>query len=342
MVNNFNMLQESFSLFPRLTEIMFGWKYDMAEIENKVRTVIIKDCFDRTDLIIIRDAQEWNFRKYWPDVSMAIDFDKPIKGIFKLGWAGNRKTISELYERVLHIEVASAILRFVDPINYAIISPPVERIFSLQPKEDHVEYYINYLKILKKIANHFQYPNRLADVDMSVWCLSHLLKNWGDKEFREKWIENEKSTIELIIYCYKKDNYFKKIRLNGVLNQVYQDIEEGECEPNRIFLAECLDAEEIDPELAMITIAFCFERFLWKLVEEAGRVDEIRLIRPRQKWVEALLGSKIFETAPIFYRCIELRDRAVHPWLKKLDPKEREEFIDNIEKLILKKKANSL
>ena len=57
MVNNFNMLQESFSLFPRLTEIMFGWKYDMAEIENKVRTVIIKDCFDRTDLIIIRDAQ---------------------------------------------------------------------------------------------------------------------------------------------------------------------------------------------------------------------------------------------------------------------------------------------
>ncbi len=98
----------------------------------------------------------------------------------------------------------------------------------------------------------------------------------------------------------------------------------------------------IDSELAMIIVSYSFENFLWKLVEETGKAEEYKVLRPRKKWIENLKGTKIFETFSIFNRCLDLRDRAVHPWLEKLNSVEREEFIDNLEKLSLKKKANNL
>jgi len=342
MQSQFNYVEKCFELFPKLTKIMLGSKYDMAEIEKKASHVRENDCLDRNDIAMIIDAREWDYKKFWPDLTTVINLDKPIRGIFKLGWEGKKKAISELYKRFLHIEVVSVILRFVDSRNYAIISPPVEKFFSLQPKEDHIEYYVNYLNLLKKTSKHFQLPNRLADVDMALWCLSFIVKGWGDEEFRARWTESDRSIIELILHCYKTDRFFKKIRLCEVLLQGYQDIEEEGCEPNRIFLADCLDSEEIDPELAMIAISFCFENFLWKLIEETGRVEEFKGIRRRDKWIENLKGVKIFETSSIFNRCLELRNRSVHPWLEKLNSVDREEFIDKMEKLILKKKTNRL
>jgi hypothetical protein len=181
MTSGFNFVQKSFELFPYLTKIMFGMEYDMPEIERKLSHVKEKDRFERNDLFLIRDAEKWDFKKSWPDLTAAISLDKPIGGIFNLGWEERKKAISLMYRRFLHIEVVSVILRFVDPQNYAIISPPVEKFFSLQPKEDHVEYYLNYLNLLKKTAKHYQLPRGLADVDMGIWSLSFLLKGWGDE-----------------------------------------------------------------------------------------------------------------------------------------------------------------
>lgn len=222
------------------------------------------------------------------------------------------------------------------------MSPPVEKFFSLQPKDDHVEYYINYLNLLRKTSKHFQSPKRLADVDMALWCLTHILKNWGNKKFRNNWTKSDKSIIELIIYSYKNDLFFKKIRLCEVLVQAYQDIEDGWCVPNRIFLADCLDSEMIDPELAMIIVAYSFENLLWELIEETGKMKEFKDIRDRKQWIKNLKGEKIFKTFPIFLDCVDLRNRAVHPWLKKLSSVEREEFIAKLEDLILKKAGNNL
>lgn len=342
MQGNFNYLQKSFEMFPRLTGIMFGWEYNMTEIENKLSNVRENDRLERKDLLRIRDAGEWDYKKFWPDLESAINLEQSIRGIFKLGWEERKKTISDLYKQFLHIEVVSVILRFVDPQNYAIISPPVEKFFSLQPQDDHVEYYINYLNLLKKTSRHLQSPKRLADVDMALWSLTHILKNWSDKEFRTKWTEEDRSIIELILECYKSDLFFKKIRLIEALKQAYQDIEVGGYEPNRILLAECLDSEMIDPELAMLIVSYSFENLLWELIMETGREKEFLPILSRKEWIKNLKEDKIFKTFPIFRECVDLRNRAVHPWLKKLNAVEREEFIAKLEDLITKKKANNL
>ena len=193
MQGNFNYLQKSFEMFPRLTGIMFGWEYNMTEIENKLSNVRENDRLERNDLLRIRNAEEWDYKKFWPDLESAIDLEQSVRGIFKLGWEERKKTISDLYEQFLHIEVVSVILRFVDPQNYAIISPPVEKFFSLQPKDDHIEYYINYLNMLKKTSKHFQLPNRLAEVDIALWSLTYILRNWS---------ENNNKSVLSEIYFY--------------------------------------------------------------------------------------------------------------------------------------------
>ena len=342
MDENFNCLKRSLELFPKLTSIMFGWEYNMDEIEKKLRNVKENDCLDSNDLLRIRDAKEWNYKKFWPNLVTSINLEKPINGIFKLGWEGRKKTITKLYKRFLNIEITSVILRFVDPQHYAIISPPVENFFSLQPKDNHIEYYINYLNLLKKTSRHFYMQNSIAKVDMALWSLTFILKNWGDKNFRTKWTEEDRAIIELIIHSYNNDLFFKKIRLTESLKQTYQDIRESWGELDRIFLADCLDSEVIDPELAMIIVSYSFENFLWKIIEETGEADKYRNIRPRKIWIDKLKGKKIQNTTSIFYKCLDFRDRAVHPWLEKLKPGERDDFISNLEKLILKKKGNKL
>jgi len=91
-----------------------------------------------------------------------------------------------------------------------------------------------------------------------------------------------------------------------------------------------------------ITLSFSFENLLWDLIEETGKPNEFRDLRPRVEWINKLEGEKILETFSIFKRCLDLRDRSVHPWLERLSPVDREEFIDSLEKLMLKKKSNSL
>jgi len=342
MEGKFNYVQESLEYFPKLTSLMFGWEYNMAEIEKKVSNIKENDRLESKDLLSIRDAKEWNYKRFWPNIVSFIDLEQPINGIFKLGWEGRKKTISTLYKKFLNIEVVSVILRFVDPQNYAIISPPVENFFSLQPKDDHVEYYIHYLTLLKKTSRRFQMQNSLAKVDMALWSLTYILKNWSYKRFRAEWTEEDKSKIELIIHIYNNDMFFRKMRLIEALKQAYQDIGEKWGKLDRIVLADCLDSEVIDPELAMIIISYSFENFLWKIIEETGEADKYRNIRPRRIWIDKLSGKKIQNTSQIFYKCLDFRDRSVHPWLKNLSPVEREEFICNLEKLILKKKGNNL
>jgi len=160
MEKNFNLLKESLELFPKLTSIMFGWEYNMDEIEKKLSNVKENDRLDSNDLLRICDSKEWDYKKFWPDLVGTIDLDQPIKGIFKLGWEGRKKAISKLYKRFLNIEVVSVILRFVDPQNYAIISPPVENFFSLQPKNNHIEYYLGF-KVLTQHPPIFQRPRKV-------------------------------------------------------------------------------------------------------------------------------------------------------------------------------------
>ncbi len=127
MYVRYNYLQDCLALLPKMTYALFGQEYDMDRIVTKLKNVGRKDTLSQDDLMLLRDATEWDYKKFWPDPSAMVSLRKPIEGCFKLGWEGRETAVRRLYERFQHIEVVSIVLRFVDPKNYGIISPPVKK-----------------------------------------------------------------------------------------------------------------------------------------------------------------------------------------------------------------------
>ena len=329
----FSYLQDCLTLFPKMTSALFGKEYNMNRIVRKFKHIAMNDSLSQNDLMLLIDAEEWDFKKFWPDLSSMGNLRKPLEGCFKLGREGRETAVRRLYDRFQHIEVVSIVLRFVDPENYGIISPPVEKFLGLQPQDNHIKYYLTYLNVLNEISSHYGRPTNLADVDMAIWCLSHLLKNWGNRKFRRDWGNEDRSKISGILNLYSMDPFLKKQRLHRVLCEVYEYVKEGRNEPNRLILAECLNDNHIDPELAMVTTSYTFESFVWKLIEEAGLEKELE---ERRLWymIKKLAEKVDRNTIKDFSDCITWRDSAIHPWLRKLKTEDRNEFIGKAKHLV--------
>lgn len=333
----FSYLQDCLTLFPKMTIALYDKEYNMNRIVRKFKHVAMNDSLSQNDLMLLIDAEEWDYKKFWPDLSSKGNQRKPIEGCFKLGWKGRETAVRRLYDRFQHIEVVSIVLRFVDPENYGIISPPVEKFLGLQPQDNHIKYYLTYLNVLNDVSRHYGRPSNLADVDMAIWCLSHLLKNWGNREFRRNWSNEDQSKIYGMLNLYAMDPFLKKQRLHRVLCEVYEHVKEGRNEPNRLLLAECLNDNQIDPELAMVATSYTFESFVWKLIEEAGLKKE--LLERRLRYMIKKLAEKLDKTTiDDFDKCKTWRDSATHPWLPKLNADNRNKFVGKAKHLVGMKK----
>jgi len=306
----------------------------MNAIVRKFKHVRRENSLSQGDLMLLRDAEEWDYKKFWPDPAAIVSLRKPIEGCFMLGCEGRERAVRMLYERFQHIEVVSIVLRFVDPENYGIISPPVEKFLALQPQDNHVKYYLTYLDALKEISCYYERPKKLADVDMALWCLSHLLKNWGNRRFRRNWDDKDRSKVSGILVMYNMDTFLKKQRLRRVLYEVYKHVKESKTEPNRLLLAEGLNDEKIDPELAMVTTSYTFESLVWKLVQEA-RLEKVLGKKKLWNMIRKLVEEGIIRnTKEDFDQCKTWRDSAVHPWLRKLKTEERKEYVEKVKTLV--------
>lgn len=94
----------------------------------------------------------------------------PSKGSSLNRW---HEIVAKLYEHLHHIEVVSIILRFVNPEEFGIISPPVLSFLQLAPHEDGVSDYRHYTEVLRRMRDHHGLA-RVADVDMALWSAAQL------------------------------------------------------------------------------------------------------------------------------------------------------------------------
>lgn len=125
----------------------------------------------------IADPEIWPFKKYWmwpPKEQIQKKLKKTVD-LFKnltdsLDKEEEREVIQTLYNIFKHIELVSIILRFVDPINYAIYSPPVAKILNPPRGEDYVSEYLNYLGELRRWRDISRFK-RVAYVEMFLWAV---------------------------------------------------------------------------------------------------------------------------------------------------------------------------
>jgi len=195
---------------------VFKQKFGKIPCFDKLEAIFegIKGTDKRLSYKMIQDLikkEYWNFEDFWmvPDYSSFMKHEKKTERLFKELPENERHVISILYEIFKNIEVVSIILRFIDPQNYGIISPPVRCALGLSAKDNHIDEYLDYLSDLRMYTKEYSFE-RAADADISLWALvekclraeSTICQNF--KKYQEKLIEIGEEYI-------RKSQLFKKI-----------------------------------------------------------------------------------------------------------------------------------
>jgi len=117
-------------------------------------------------------------------------------------------------------------MRFIDPHNYGIISPPVRYALKLLPKKNYVDEYLDYLSSLRNFAEEYKFE-RVADADVALWslvekCVIPKDSSCGNyKRYKDKIIEIEEKRL-------KAKQYYKENERR--LLEIYSQEEEAKLE----------------------------------------------------------------------------------------------------------------
>ncbi|GAJ03581.1 unnamed protein product, partial [marine sediment metagenome] len=159
----------------------------------------------------IRD--DWAFLTWWKMPPIKQEDLEYLKGVFVDLGPQDKRIISKLYDLLKNIEIVSCILRFIDPQNYGILSPPVENILNVKGKHQ-IEKYTNYLEDLKELKEEYNFE-RIADVDMALWALANIM-NYSELKHHP--------TYSSIYNEYEQTaNPVKKIMARNSLEQIKEE-----------------------------------------------------------------------------------------------------------------------
>jgi hypothetical protein len=155
---------------------------------------------------------DWAFLNWWKMPDLSEGELNSIKNALPRLEPKDEKIIHLLFDIFKNIEIVSCILRFVDPTNYGIMSPPVENTLHVIGRRQ-VEKYLNYLNHLEDLRMEYKF-NRIADVDMALWALS-VMKN--------SFLKNDPFYGEIYTQYKETDNCVKRIMAKNSLKAIWEE-----------------------------------------------------------------------------------------------------------------------
>ena len=292
-------LQKCCGLHTELTEIRFGRRQDLAEIERAVAHVRSSRQLTYDDIEKIRDSRVWNadLFGYWPSRVEIESILDPAEWDFWNLPKREDKAIAALIDVFRQIEPASVVLRFIVPDHYGILSPPVETILGLGPYRRRRDRYKAYLRNLRALQEDRGLASA-AMADMALWVLQvgvvdGLLRGHRDYEMLQE--------------AYKNDARLRAIQVGNLTARLFRDL-------SRADLAEALLAT--NAELAGQIAAIEFERS----VKDLATADPDESLREIVKRLRSDLRLDA-EAAVRWTQAVMTRNRAIHPGIA---PTERE------------------
>lgn len=125
-----------------------------------------------SDMRRLTSKHLWVFEDFWtmPPKKLLKTNLKRTKGLFKELPHQEERVIKILYDIFKNIEVVSVVLRFIDPADYGIMSPPVKYAIRQRPGKNHVDEYLEFLSVLRQYRDIYNFT-RIAGVDIALWTL---------------------------------------------------------------------------------------------------------------------------------------------------------------------------
>jgi len=180
----------------------------------------------RGELQIIEESPAWTYPRSWPRLSKVLDHVIALPKNLKTH-AAKRKAVEDLQASLKHIEVVSAVLRFLCPEEFGIISLPVVSLLNLAPGDNYVDYYLRYIGVLKGFVGRYEPLDRVADIDMALWSAA---------VFSFYYHYHPAITDEM-----HRDDYFQEVRLSNLvegLGRHWQAIERQRLLFARVFVKQ--------------------------------------------------------------------------------------------------------
>lgn len=288
-------LETFHALFGVATERRAGRAQDLSKVEQELLQGRHEWRVGQRELEIIETSDGWDYPKWWPRISSQIE--RPITLPTHIHSAqGKRAAIEALHNVLKNIEIVSVVMRFMCPEAFGIISPPVTSFLCFFPPPSPVDYYLNYLSILKGFVEHYRVFDRVADIDMALWSAAHLSLDPAYASVSEE---------------MRNDEYFHEVRLANLVAGLAQFWRRTETQ--RIVFARVL--VEHDYVLGSVIAARIYESVLREMVDHYGmlkgvfaRID-LALVRQLERQSEMVrLGLRPSELEALW----KLRNEAVH------------------------------
>ena len=230
-----NYLHECHQLHACVTEIHYGRRQNLAQIQKATEAIKKRHRLTYEDLETIRNSDVWDANQfgYWPSrAEIEADLKKwhwNFQNLHRNRQASRERenaTIDRLLKIFHQIEAVSVIMRFVDPRRYGILSPPVELVLGIGPSRSHATKYSGYLDDLQKLKEAHGF-NEAAEVDMALWALQV-----GVVEGRLK-DRLDTTRYRALRDGFEQDQVLRSIRMANLSPQLFQDMP-------RLDLAEAL------------------------------------------------------------------------------------------------------
>ena len=134
-------LEEFHDLFSEAARSSTGRDQDLASVEREVKSHLVGREVTSAVVRTIEESTKWTFDTWWKVSSASF---RPVTLPDDCTDSGQRrKAICDLYEELRHIELVSIVLRFVEPVHFGMMSPPVTSLLNLPPGESNEDSYIH-------------------------------------------------------------------------------------------------------------------------------------------------------------------------------------------------------
>ena len=301
-------LHDCLRLHGKLTKIQYGQSHNLDEIQKYMERVRSSRRLTFDDVRHIRDAKGWDRHEfgYFPPRGEIESLLASIQWDFWNLPKQEDSAIADLMGVFHQIELVSTILRFVMPREYGILSPPMENVLGLGPRENHEEKYKEYVGNLRAIRDARNFDTA-ADADMALWVLQVGVLDGALKNA----LGEDGNEYRALLQGYKEDWALREIRVGNLTRQLFDELERWE-------LAEALLATDV--HLAGQIASIEFECYVARLIKEspndrsslAELVDEMCR---RYRKHEFIVGCKA---------AVGIRNRFVHQHPNNSLPNENE------------------
>ena len=170
-------LHECLQRHGEVTRALYGTTQNLQAIERLSARIIDAGHFTYDDVQDITDAGLWRGGMFWQwPTREEINERSQIAPVDDL-WNHPRRQnaiVDQLLRIFRHIEPVSVLLRFIDPANFGILSPPVEKVLEIGPAHRPRQKYLKYVKDLRSLREEREFATA-AEVDMALWVMHEVI-----------------------------------------------------------------------------------------------------------------------------------------------------------------------